>query len=513
MASTISNFAVSSTGLCTWTNPGSPTNPLRVLNPTRSFTSPNLAATATSYQIPTGDFQAGDKIELQRFVIPAPVVQNTFTATVPSPVVTPAPSLTTPPSVSGTFQVGDTLTATQGVWENETTVLRQWISTTVANQGVPPGTVVGTAQTYTPVAADVGNEITYMEKATGPGGTATDYVWGTTPVVAAVTPPPPPPPPPSGNPTVQFFAPGDPINFAIPTNPVLHTSNATWKSKWLTNVFAAIDTSALYGWPLYHAATTDPVYSIAGGYQTIKCHFPKAAVPSGDADGHLIIVAPTGNTVSEMGAVKISGTWPNQTITMGNDYTATQFNCSPVNGVSVADHQIGGDGTVDGNPGHIGAPGSARGGDPSCLAGLFTQAEFEAALAVENAGGKGLIPHALTASVSFTASTFVYPCIHADGDTAGGIPEGTRLQLDPAFNISGFTAAQRVVLRTLQVFGWYVTDSLGSSGNNIVFEGQVTNGTDSTFAGFDEQNGNTLGGGNLASVWANMRVLNSWNGQ
>jgi hypothetical protein len=54
-----------------------------------------------------------------------------------------------------------------------------------------------------------------------------------------------------------------------------------------------------------------------------------------------------------------------------------------------------------------------------------------------------------------------------------------------------------------------VTDSTGGSGNGVVFEGQVTDGTNAAFAALDEQNGNTLG---TLDMWAHMRVLASWDG-
>lgn len=122
----------------------------------------------------------------------------TPTSPTPPPPPPPAPvTLVTEPTVSGTMQAGDKLTATPGTYENAVSVTQQWLSGTPANQGVLAGqTVVGTGLTYTLGTVDVGNQITLAETATGAAGTTplsiTDYLWGTTPVIAATPPPTPP---------------------------------------------------------------------------------------------------------------------------------------------------------------------------------------------------------------------------------------------------------------------------------------------------------------------------------
>jgi hypothetical protein len=76
------------------------------------------------------------------------------------------PANTVLPAISGTPQVGQTLTATNGTWTNSpTSFTYQW------NRA---GTAIGgaTASTYVPVSADVGNTLTVSVVATNSGGSS-----------------------------------------------------------------------------------------------------------------------------------------------------------------------------------------------------------------------------------------------------------------------------------------------------------------------------------------------------
>jgi hypothetical protein len=76
-------------------------------------------------------------------------------AVVAAPVTTPSTFTTVPtPTLSGTAQVGATLTAAPGTWAPvPTTVTYRWFAANVAISGA-------TASTYVPVAADIGKRIT-----------------------------------------------------------------------------------------------------------------------------------------------------------------------------------------------------------------------------------------------------------------------------------------------------------------------------------------------------------------
>ena len=111
------------------------------------------------------------------------------------------------PTVAGTAQVGQVLTATAGTWISapvSTGVVRSWWKCP-AGAVCPAGLVqvAGDQPTYTPVAADIGSTIIVKETATTtttniPAPTSSSAPTGA--VVAAAPPPPPPPPPapPSG---------------------------------------------------------------------------------------------------------------------------------------------------------------------------------------------------------------------------------------------------------------------------------------------------------------------------
>lgn len=79
--------------------------------------------------------------------------------------VVPAPSWSVQPSISGTANVGRTLTGNDGTISNGTVSSRQWLRDGVAIGGA-------TASTYVLVDADNGTTTTYRPTATGAGGSA-----------------------------------------------------------------------------------------------------------------------------------------------------------------------------------------------------------------------------------------------------------------------------------------------------------------------------------------------------
>jgi hypothetical protein len=92
------------------------------------------------------------------------------------------PVNTTLPSISGTAQVGQTLTAAQGIWTNIPDVFTyQW------NRG---GTAIvgATASTYVPVAADVGALLTISVVATNASGPSLPATSGSTASVIDIIP-------------------------------------------------------------------------------------------------------------------------------------------------------------------------------------------------------------------------------------------------------------------------------------------------------------------------------------
>lgn len=84
-----------------------------------------------------------------------------------------APVNTAPPTISGTTQVGQTLTANNGTWTNNpTTFAYQWLRCNGGGNACAP-VANGTQKTYTLVGADAGQTIRVRVTATNADGAAT----------------------------------------------------------------------------------------------------------------------------------------------------------------------------------------------------------------------------------------------------------------------------------------------------------------------------------------------------
>jgi hypothetical protein len=82
----------------------------------------------------------------------------------------------------------------------------------------------------------------------------------------------------------------------------------------------------------------------------------------------------------------------------------------------------------------------------------------------------GAITHALRCSLPLShPGTFIWPAMHDDGSYGSTYPpQGIRLRLKANYDISGYSATNRVILQALKVYGAFVSDS-GSS--KVVFFG------------------------------------------
>ncbi|WP_406871616.1 hypothetical protein WHT83_14950 [Aminobacter sp. P9b] len=91
-----------------------------------------------------------------------------------------APANTVAPSITGTAQVGQTLTAANGTWTGREapSLVRAWKANGVAIPGA-------TAATYVPVVGDVGKTITVTVTATNWKGSASATSAATAAVIAA----------------------------------------------------------------------------------------------------------------------------------------------------------------------------------------------------------------------------------------------------------------------------------------------------------------------------------------
>ena len=110
-----------------------------------------------------------------------------------------------------------------------------------------------------------------------------------------------------------------------------------------------------------------------------------------------------------------------------------------------------------------------RGAKIPYLAGLVRPCEI----------ARGRIDHALAFAYPETTRRSVYPANDSDGTTPDrqGLPTGTRLQLDPAIEVStitqewGCTGACLTIARALQRYGMYIIDTSGRSKIIVEYEG------------------------------------------
>ena len=100
--------------------------------------------------------------------------------------------------------------------------------------------------------------------------------------------------------------------------------------------------------------------------------------------------------------------------------------------------------------------GSATGSGASRLGGVIRVAEISA----------GVIPHALALQTSNACTTFRPPALKSDGTSQRQdcIPEGARLQLDPALDLTklGLSKGELAVATAMQTYGGYVVDAGGA---------------------------------------------------
>ncbi len=106
----------------------------------------------------------------------------------------------------------------------------------------------------------------------------------------------------------------------------------------------------------------------------------------------------------------------------------------------------------------------------------------------------GAINHAIRFTVPVTREAFVAPASHwASSNTSSGAPPmGTRLRLKSSFNISGFSAANQVILKALQKYGMILADN----GSAIY----ITGAPDSRWNNNDLSNLKTLTGSDFEVV-------------
>lgn len=280
------------------------------------------------------------------------------------------------------------------------------------------------------------------------------------------------------------FATSSPFNVVIPVQPRTDPNSTAMVAR-ATRTGQLHANLVEYGIPIYTAGPGSPRYQVscdmAGAWG--PCPFagrsmpiPSGARPSSGSDGVLTVVDPASNTVGEYWRARRSGTrW------------ASGFGA--VNSLSGS-----------------GWGGASTGAGASRLAGVVRVSELQA----------GNIPHALVLqSDNVCARSFRAPAVKTDGTSLRSdcIPEGARLQLDPALDLStlGLKQGERAVARAMQVYGGYVIDRSGTA-LSVSFERAPDASSSSPGAAYTAAGLAWDYDGMPAVPWHRLRVLRAWQG-
>ena len=285
--------------------------------------------------------------------------------------------------------------------------------------------------------------------------------------------------------TVRPFAADSPFNQPIRTSPRVDAKSASMVA-YASRTGQLNANMSAYGVPIFTATSTTPGYTVpcrmSGTWGTCpfsgrSMRIPLNAHPSPGSDGAMVVVGSTTNSVDEY------------------------WQASSSNGGWIASW-----GAINSLTGS-GWGGSSTGAGASRLAGVIRVSEIE----------NGLIDHALVLQTdNVCRGTVRAPAIKTDGDSARAdcIPEGARLQLDPAVKVDsivGITAGERIVARAMQKYGGYVIDRAGTP-MSVSFE-RTADATANNPGSVYTRAGLTWDYYGMPNVpWQRLRVLNSWNG-
>ena len=228
-------------------------------------------------------------------------------------------------------------------------------------------------------------------------------------------------------------------NTPIAANPAIDSNSAAMVSKALVPYVGSANmaTTDAWGKALAYTNVVSQLYSVACTLYdcgtSISFHIPSYAQPTTGGDHHLIVIDPTASSELDMWLSAFNGSWAAGSRYIGptNGWGA---NCSPGQHCN---------GAV--------ATGFAAFG------GVVRPEEI----------AQGHIDHALFIAMPYTRSGFLAcPATHTDGiyNDPAAIPEGARLQLDPAFNVDAqpWPQWEKVIAHALQTYGAYVGDSGGT---------------------------------------------------
>jgi len=290
-------------------------------------------------------------------------------------------------------------------------------------------------------------------------------------------PPPPPPPPPPVNVGERLYSSTSFWNTQISSGASVDSNSAGMVQAALVAYrsnanFANTDS---WGIPIVFASSGDKTYNVAcTKYDcgtSISFRIPAGAKPTTGSDHHLVVV--DGSKELDMwGATYNSSadSW-----SASSRYVTDAYGWGAM--CALGQH----------------CNGSVAAGF-AAFGGIARPEEFS----------DSYIPHALTITTPLTRSGYIAcPATHTDGksSSADALPEGARVQLDPSFNVAGQSWPQwkKVIARTLQVYGAYVSDT----GGTLAIRGEA----DLNRSGAWSKAGVPEGAGISDIPWDHMQVL------
>ena len=251
------------------------------------------------------------------------------------------------------------------------------------------------------------------------------------------SPTPTTPPPAPG----QLYAASSFWNTPIPPNPAIDPNSALMVVASLGSFASSANFANTEGWgiAIAYASPTDKLYSIGCTYfdcgTSVSFRIPAGAKPTTGSDHHLVVIDPAAGLELDMWRAEYNAatdTWQ-----AGSRYVTNAYGWGAI--CALGQHCNGA----------VAAGFAAFGGIPR-------PEDFAGAV----------IPHALTLTPPYTRAGYIAcPATHTDGeDPSPAIPEGARVQLDPAFNVEAqsWPAWKKTLARTLQVYGAYVSDTGGT---------------------------------------------------
>lgn len=280
------------------------------------------------------------------------------------------------------------------------------------------------------------------------------------------------------------FAATSPFNVPVTGAPAIDPNSAAMVARVARDGLGYANLVA-YGVPIYEATPSSPLVTVRCTItEWGPCPFdgsprpmPAAARPSVGDDGAMVVVDRTAGTIDEY--------W--QAAPAAAGWTASWGAINPLTG--------------------SGWGGGSTGAGASRLAGVVRVGEIQA----------GTIPHALVVQSDTVCAGIVRaPALKTDGDSTRPdcIPEGARLQLDPAIDVAtipGITPGEVTVARALQVYGAYLIDRAGTS---LAVSFEVAPDASSAGPGaVYEQAGFGWDYDGMPHIpWKRLRVLHTWDG-